>query len=218
VDRYFETVKLFGVVNDGKGLEYFITKKDAEAVSRIPIEFEPGYIAFVIGAKHNTKQLPAEKIASIISKLRQPVVMLGGAEDYAKGEKVAILVEEYHQSANANDSLTISNPVYNACGKFTLNESAALLKYASFVITHDTGLMHIAAAYHKKIVSVWGNTIPEFGMYPYMPEQTTKSLIAEVKGLSCRPCSKIGYEKCPRGHFKCMRDIDTAEIVRFLHQ
>ena len=85
-------------------------------------------------------------------------------------------------------------------------QSAYLIKHSDYVITHDTGMMHIAAAFKKKIYSVWGNTIPQFGMYPYMAAIDSK--IIEVKGLSCRPCSKIGYDKCPKGHFKCMQEID----------
>jgi ADP-heptose:LPS heptosyltransferase len=68
--------------------------------------------------------------------------------------------------------------------------------------------MHIAAAFNKKIVSIWGNTIPEFGMGPYLPNAENKLL--EIKNLSCRPCSKLGYKKCPKGHFKCMNEIDTS--------
>jgi len=84
--------------------------------------------------------------------------------------------------------------------------------------------MHIAAAFQKQIISVWGNTIPEFGMYPYFGGNSEKQIgnressilkfiIVEVKNLSCRPCSKIGYDKCPRGHFKCMREINEAQII-----
>jgi ADP-heptose:LPS heptosyltransferase len=62
--------------------------------------------------------------------------------------------------------------------------------------------MHIAAAFGKPIFSVWGNTVPAFGMYPYK----TEFQALEVLGLPCRPCSKIGYAKCPQGHFKCMRE------------
>jgi ADP-heptose:LPS heptosyltransferase len=80
------------------------------------------------------------------------------------------------------------------------------------VISHDTGMMHIAAAFNKKIISIWGNTVPEFGMYPYMPQHSKNNFVAEVKNLSCRPCSKIGKTSCPKGHFKCMNDIDLDEI------
>ncbi|MGZ3921722.1 MAG: glycosyltransferase family 9 protein, partial [Bacteroidia bacterium] len=96
------------------------------------------------------------------------------------------------------------------CGSLTLNQSASVIKQSSLVITSDTGLMHMAAAFNKRIISVWGNTIPEFGMSPYMPNPDNQ--IMEVKGLSCRPCSKLGYNKCPRGHFKCMNDIEVEAM------
>jgi ADP-heptose:LPS heptosyltransferase len=70
--------------------------------------------------------------------------------------------------------------------------------------------MHIAAAFKKKIYSLWGNTIPEFGMYPYLPHPESK--ILENNNLWCRPCSKLGYNHCPLGHFKCMKDIDVSGI------
>jgi len=104
--------------------------------------------------------------------------------------------------------------VLNLCGKLSLHQSASIIQQADAVLTNDTGLMHIAAALHKPIVSVWGNTVPELGMYPYMPTRKNLSKIIEIKGLSCRPCSKIGFEKCPKGHFKCMMDIDAVEVAR----
>jgi ADP-heptose:LPS heptosyltransferase len=221
VDRYMEAVSSLGVINDGKGLEYFITAKDAEAVERLPREFiEPGYIAFAIGARHKTKQMPPEKIASICAQLDRQIILLGGQEDFAKGEYIAEQVENIIRNqkthSNANANFPGSDHVFNACGKYSLNESAAIVKFAEAVITHDTGLMHIAAAYHKKIVSVWGNTIPEFGMNPYFGNFPALQLTSEVKGLSCRPCSKLGFGKCPKGHFKCMKNIDEQKIVRFV--
>jgi len=205
VDRYMETVKSFGVVNDGKGLDYFITQEDGKAIERIPKIFQPGYIAFVIGAKHNTKKLPFEKIVSIIGKIHKPVLLMGGKEDFDEAEKILMAVENHSQNQKPE--------TYNACGKFSLNESAALVKHAEKVITHDTGLMHIAAAFKKEIISVWGNTIPEFGMYPYYGDFEKRNSKFEVLGLSCRPCSKIGFEKCPKGHFKCMKLQDENGIA-----
>ena len=101
--------------------------------------------------------------------------------------------------------------VYNACGRFSINQSASLVQQARVVITPDTGLMHIAAAFKKKIISVWGNTIPEFGMFPYLPDKDSR--IIQVEGLSCRPCSKIGYSSCPKKHFRCMNDIDEKQLA-----
>jgi ADP-heptose:LPS heptosyltransferase len=198
VDRYMETVKSLGVINDGEGLDYFISSEDERVISELPETHRKNFIGWVIGAKHNTKMLPMEKLISIGQKIKSPIVLLGGKYDFERGEKLA-----------ETDRLKF----FNACGKFTLNQSAALVKHASKIITHDTGLMHIAAAFNKPIISIWGNTVPEFGMTPYTvqsPESGVRneSVILEVRGLSCRPCSKIGFEKCPRGHFKCMLNQD----------
>jgi ADP-heptose:LPS heptosyltransferase len=200
VDRYLETVAGFGVRNDGKGLDYFISAdEEQEGLSILPPSHRNGYIGFVIGARHETKRMPDRNLVTLCGMLKRPVVLLGGKEDAELGEFIRHRVGE---------------TVFNACGKSGLNASAALVKHADSIITHDTGLMHIAAAFGKRIVSVWGNTIPEFGMYPYKKQGSTEPIfIEEVKNLSCRPCSKIGYGKCPKGHFRCMRDQNLFAIA-----
>lgn len=203
VDRYFETVQPLGVKNDGKGLDYFIPEKDEIDTKALPTAFRDGYIGFVIGAKYATKQLPNAKIISICKKMDLPVILLGGAEDAEKGDLICEAV---------------TKNIYNACGKYNLNQSASLVKQAKKIIAHDTGLMHIAAAFKKEIVSVWGNTIPEFGMSPYYGKAEVRSKKAEVNSLSCRPCSKLGYSKCPKGHFRCMNEINEEEILDFLRK
>lgn len=197
VDRYMDTVSSLGVKNDGKGLDYFIPAKDEVSLQILPPTHQQGYIGFVIGAKHATKQLPVDKIIHICKKLDQPIVLLGGKEDSASAERI---VQE------------VGSMVYNACGKYNLNQSASLVKQAKRIISHDTGLMHIAAAFHQQIDSVWGNTVPALGFYPYLPGEGSRMI--EVKGLSCRPCSKIGYDKCPKGHFKCMKEIQEDSFIR----
>lgn len=205
VDRYFETVQSLGVKNDGKGLDYFIPAKDEVDIKTLPAEFQKGYIGFVIGAKFATKQLPKEKIASLIRKLDTPVILLGGKED---NEKALGIISSLPAS--------VSRLVYNACGIFNLNQSASLVRQAKKIITHDTGLMHIAAAFKKEMVSVWGSTIPEFGMYPYYGSSQIPNLKSQIPNLSCRPCSKLGFTECPKGHFKCMNEINEEEIVQFI--
>jgi len=196
VDRYLETAAALGIKNDLKGLDYFIPAKDEVQLQSLPLTHQNGYIGFVIGAKHFTKQLPTEKIISICKKLNQPIVLLGGKEDKER----AIAIEK-----------SVGTTIYNACGNYNLNQSASLIKQAQKIISHDTGLMHIAAAFKKEIISVWGNTVPAFGFTPYLPD--SKSKIVEVKNLACRPCSKIGYDKCPKGHFKCMMEIDENAFI-----
>jgi ADP-heptose:LPS heptosyltransferase len=196
VDRYFETVQSLGVKNDGKGLDYFINDKDEiDIPSTLPTLFHEDYNALVVGGSYFTKQIPINKLKEICTKSSLPLILLGGKEDAAIAEQVYL----FHK-----------NKTINLCGKLNLNQSASIIQQANKVITSDTGLMHIAAAFKKDIISLWGNTIPEFGMGPYLAGKNSQ--ILEVKGLSCRPCSKLGYKKCPKGHFKCMNDIEIKSI------
>ncbi len=181
VDRYLNTVKSLGIKNDQKGLDYFIPEKD-----QVPIN--ESYVAFAIGGQHFTKKLPTERIIEVCQKINNKVMLLGGKEDSPAANEI---------------EKTLGDKIINACGKYNLNQSASLVQQADYIITHDTGLMHIASALKKKVISIWGNTVPEFGMYPYL----TEFKIIENKELSCRPCSKIGYSECPKGHFKCMNEL-----------
>lgn len=200
VDRYMDTVSALGIKNDGEGLDHFIGDDDALDLSVLPESHQKPFVAWVIGGAHATKAMPAEKIISIAKRITVPIVLLGGKSEVEMGDAIADAV---------------GTNVYNACGKFGINQSAALVKLAGKVITNDTGLMHIASAYRKDILSVWGNTVPELGMYPYLPEGKGSSLILQVDGLKCRPCSKIGYDKCPKGHFRCMMDQDEDKIIEW---
>ncbi len=199
VDRYFEAISSFHVHNDGLGLDYFIPDSDSFDPSWLPASHQKGFIGFVIGGKHNTKIFPTDKVIAVCRLLNQPVVLLGGKEDASNGEVIAE---------------ALPDKVFNSCGKFSINCSAALVREASLVITNDTGLMHVAAACKKKIISLWGNTVPEFGMYPYLPEKLENNrVIIEVREIRCRPCSKIGFNKCPRKHFDCMNRLDVSHIA-----
>lgn len=201
VDRYLAAAAPLGVTDDGLGLEYYIPRVQEVTTEQLPETHRNGYVAIVIGAKHATKQYPVDLLAKVCKAIPHPIVLLGGPEDKAAGEAIV--------SASANPL------VWNACGQFNLNGSASLVRQGRVVVSNDTGLMHIAAAFQKPIISLWGNTIPEFGMHPYYGKSSSLvSVIMETKGLHCRPCSKIGYEKCPEGHFKCMREISPADIVR----
>ncbi|MCB9323954.1 MAG: glycosyltransferase family 9 protein [Lewinellaceae bacterium] len=201
VDRYMKPAEKLGVKNDGKGLDYFIPKKEEVKLStffkKSGIGAVQPYIALVIGAAHATKRLPVVRLIELCQQLEGPVILLGGPEDERPGAFIA------EQSGGH---------VVNACGKLKLNESASMVRQAAKVISHDTGLMHIAAAFDKEIISVWGNTIPEFGMYPYYGNKENRNTTLEVKGLSCRPCSKIGHHECPKKHFKCMVNIDFSDL------
>ncbi len=206
VDRYLEAAAPLGIKNDNLGLDYFIPEKDVVESDWLPEEFRRGYVAFVIGATYYTKKLPFEKMVELCDRIGRPVVLVGGKEDAETGEKLAAFFQKSERSRDFEEKLKElgkKTVVFNACGKFNLNQSASLIKNAAYVFTHDTGMMHVAAAFKKNVFSIWGNTIPAFGMYPYK----TKFTIFENNKIDCRPCSKLGYHQCPKKHFKCMKDI-----------
>ena len=196
VDRYFTAVKKLNVINDGKGLDYFIPEKDEMTPDKLPFTHIAGFCVIVIGAKHFTKQIPKEKLEELCTKIAIPIMLIGGLEDAYLGTQLESI-----------DKFKI----YNACGNHSIHHSASLIKRAKFVITPDTGMMHIAAAFNKRIISIWGGTEKRLGFTPY--NNNANSVIIENTNLSCRPCHKHGLDKCPKSHFKCMLDLDMQKVI-----
>ena len=205
VDRYFEAASTLGIKNDGKGLDYFIPEKDQVELEWLPETHRNGYVAYVIGATGWTKILPYEKMIELCDKINKPIALVGGKEDFDAGER---LEKFFNADAGGTEmeeglkKLGKKAVIFNACGKFNLSQSASLVEQAQVVFGHDTGLTHIAAAFKKVTFSIWGGTVPN-NFYPY----ETKFYLLENNKLSCRPCSKSGRDKCPKSHFKCMKDI-----------
>ena len=199
-DRCVDTLAPLGVINDGKGLDYFVPSTISLSSSALPVSHKDGYIALVIGASFASKKLPIEKLQDLCNQLKYPVVLVGGKEDALEGEQVAKV-----------DSAKI----YNACGKLSLHESALLVKQSKTVISHDTGFLYIACAYHKKTVAIWGATSPALQVEPYYPikEKGEMYFNAIVPNLSCQPCSNYGSKQCPQGHFACMRHQNVEAIA-----
>lgn len=207
--RSLDTVKSLGIKDDGKGLDYFIPEKDHIQQSDLPTAHSAGFIAIVIGASYNTKKLPVHKLQELCSKLNYPIVLVGGKEDTAIGDAVAAI-----------DDIRI----YNACGKFNLNESADIIKKSKLVVSNDTGLQYIACAFNKEVLAIWGGTSPKLDVEPfygsrflsYQNNLPYENII--VPKLWCQPCSKYGQDKCPLGHFKCMEKQDIDSIVTKIRQ
>jgi len=216
-DRCLDALSSLGIVNDGKGLDYFIPKETTINAVALPASFESGYIALVIGASYATKKLPVSALQQLCHKIPYPIVLIGGKEDEAEGAAVEAI-----------------NPIkiWNACGKFNLQESALLVKQSRTVISHDTGFLYIACAFHKKTVAIWGATSPALQVEPYYPvaqqvNQTTLNtntastilnnnemyFNAIVPNLPCQPCSNYGTNHCPQGHFACMQQQDLQSIA-----
>jgi len=194
VDRYIDTVSGLGVVNDEQGLDFFISDRN-----RYPIndpEFSK-YAVFVVGAAHETKQVPVRQAIPLLNHLCAPIVLVGGPADVDRANQI----EE-----------AISGPVMNVAGQLNIQQSASVIDGASLVMAPDTGMMHISAALKKPIVLFWGSTSKEFGMTPYYGRHKIEVRNIKVHGLKCRPCTKYGKAKCPRGHFKCMTQWNPMEV------
>ncbi len=201
VDRYMATLHMFAITNDGKGLDYFIPLSNEVDLAKFILKKPEKLIVIVVGGGHFTKQIPVEKITELINHLKYTIVLIGGMIDSEKAKKIM--------------SETDKKNVFNLVGKLSLGESASLISQSDIIVTPDTGMMHIAAAFNRHIVSVWGNTVPEFGMYPYKPGSASK--IVEIKGLNCRPCSKIGFSACPKKHFNCMQKHNVKNIADYIN-
>lgn len=191
-----DTLKVFDVKNDNRGLDLHIPSHEEVSLKQLPPAFQHGYIAFFIGARYQTRRLPAGMIADVCNRIDYPVVLIGDEEDTRLGKEI-----------------TDTNPakVLNGCGRYSFWQSVFLVRQAKLVIAHDTGMMQVAAAFRQRIMSVWGNTVPGFGMAPYMPHEDSRMF--QVEDLRCRPCSHNGYNTCPKKHFRCMYNQDVTKLA-----
>lgn len=192
VDRYVEGLAPFNIENDGEGLDYFYGPNVVNPVK------EERYIAYGIGGTYFTKKMPAEHIIRHFNHLPYPLVLLGGHSE----TEAASMIEQ-----------GLGDRCINLVNQCDLHTTGKILEEAEFVISHDTATMHMAAAFRKKILSVWGATAPQLGMTPYLPKQIEKySIFLEKENLSCHPCSKLGHNKCPKGHFKCLTTLEQEKV------
>lgn len=199
VHRYLKTLPFLHNENlTSLPLEYFHGEHAEQNAFHIlqANGFEPdNYVAIVLSATHATKKWLPKYYVELINKLSFPVVLMGGKTEEKEAE-------------NLMKNLNAPQPCMNLVGQTDLNTSAAFIKHSRMVLCNDTGMMHIACAFQKKMVVLWGNTCPELGFAPYQnPNATNLSLV-----LSCKPCDKIGRHSCPQKHFNCMTKL-TPDLV-----
>lgn len=192
VARSFEAVKALSVHDDGEGLDFFFPPKEELSGALLPEIFETVYVAYAIGGQMKGKILPTDKIITLCKKISAPVVLLGGTEDRERANEV---------------KLALDDQVFNACGVFTLAQSAFIAKKAKAIITHDTGMMHVATALGCKVISIWLATTPELGFSPWQPKNM--SIIIEAD-CAKRPTSKLGNRGYTSG---CVFKVDLDKIA-----
>lgn len=155
-----------------------------------------GFVAFCPGARHATKRWPEERWCELDAQLaaagRPRVVFTTAAEK----QGLPALAARIDADANAR---WCCDP---------LPHMAAWLSHASCAVTHDSGLMHLAAARGCKVVALFGSTSPVLGFAP-----AGAGHVVLCRNEPCQPCTLHGRKACPRGHFRCMTGIGVAEVV-----
>lgn len=197
IDRYFEGLKSLHISNDNLGVEYHIPNQiqvDLDSYNLIKNQ----YYVISLGATYLTKQIPNDILLSLFKRLNNIPMVLIGAGDKDTKKANFIMNNSNHKN------------IINLCNKLTIDDSAYIIKYSKTIITGDTGMMHIASCFDVDIITLWGNTHPKLGMHAYVSKEKVQNHLVD---LACHPCSKLGSEKCPRGHFDCMNMQDTEKIV-----
>ena len=153
-------------------------------------------VALAPGAMHATKRWPEERWCELESRLAASGVgrvVLSTASERRALPRLAAQVEHAAGAYWATESL---------------ERCAALLSISALAVTHDSGLMHLAAARGKRVVALFGSTSPVLGFAPCGEGHEILS-----RGLSCQPCTLHGRARCPKVHFRCMTDLTVAQVV-----
>jgi heptosyltransferase-2 len=184
--------------------ELFPTSDDDRAAGTVVREqladVSRPFIALAPGSVWGTKRWPFYPEIAVRIARELNVVVVGGGADVAIGDTI---VSQLPKGCAAN-----------AAGKLGFLASAALIGRAVALVTNDSAPQHIASAMNTPTLTIFGPTVPDFGFGPLGPGST----IAGVGGLACRPCDRHGPQRCPLGHWRCMRELSSAEVLELLTQ
>lgn len=195
VDRYIDSLSSLGIKDDGQGLDYFIP-----AQIQVDFPIEQSFLAWSIGGSFEQKKLSLNQVVEVLSQCKQSIVLLGGKDEMKQGEDIIRLCK---------------NPtVYNFCGRLSLNQTALMIQKSQLLLSNDTGLMHMGAAFKKPIISFWGCTQPSLGFAPYRTSPNSIEISARPMG---RPCSKHG-KYCRTSAEGCIKNISSRQIYLALEQ
>ncbi|MFM8770716.1 MAG: glycosyltransferase family 9 protein [Candidatus Kapaibacterium sp.] len=190
--RYWNTVQDLGVPYDEAAPEVW-SATDASGARPVA-----KCIGIAPGARHSTKRWSATGYADLVRHLvvdkHQEVVLLGGPDD-------VVICDEIESLAGV--------PVKRADGARDLGQTLRALDRCRLVVSNDSALMHLARARHIAVVAIFGSTVQELG---FAPTGADVRIVERVE-LPCRPCSHIGRDRCPKGHFRCMTEIASSEVA-----
>jgi len=173
----------------------------ADEATAAPYAAVGDYVCLAPTSVWFTKQYPEEKWLELLAALPAglPVYLLGGPPDTAACERLAQLA---------------GRPgLVNLSGQLSLLASAALMRGAVLNYVNDSAPLHLCSAVDAPVCAIFCSTVPAFGFGPL----STFARIVEHPGpLACRPCGLHGHARCPLGHFRCAREIDTAQLLGVL--
>ncbi|RQV96931.1 MAG: glycosyltransferase family 9 protein [Calditrichaeota bacterium] len=202
-ERYLNVGSALNIKDDFEGLEIFWDSQTDQNIDNLIKEHSISSKIIIIGpgAGHFTKRWPIEYFKELVHGLTEnnsfTTIVLGSLDEH----------EEFN-------CLLINNNVFNFAGRLSLLESAALIKRSKCVVSNDSGLMHLATAVKVPVIAIFGSTVKELGFFPYRSE----NYVFENLELKCRPCSHLGKNKCPKGHFKCMLSIKPESVYKKVMQ
>jgi ADP-heptose:LPS heptosyltransferase len=165
------------------------------------VEITDGYGVAILGGTYETKKIPKSIWQQVFEQDQRKWCLIGGPNEK---DLAAELVEAF------------GDQLINGVGVFDLPTSSRWIAQSSLVVGGDTGFTHVAASFNKPLLVIWGSTDPGLGFAPGNGNEHVYHLLAN--DLSCHPCSKLGFDACPKGHFRCMEGHSPQELKLLLQK
>lgn len=202
VERNFHLLRVLGWEGETTQPKLYPGSEEKREVDRFlekaGVGLNEKIIAMAPGSVWPTKRWLPEGFAEVAKDLWQRLgirsIIVGGDKDDTIGDAIV------RESGEC---------VINATGQFSLLASAEMIRRCRVILTNDSAPLHMAVAVGISVVALFGPTVPAFGFGPYGEKHTILQ-----KELDCRPCSIHGGRKCPEGHFWCMKNISSEEVIR----
>jgi heptosyltransferase-2 len=198
--RYHRAVEeLIGQTQKRAGLGFVAAQEDlAQAktlLSAAGLDLTRPMAGICPGSVWETKRWPSERFGQLAERLvRQgiQVIVLGSSSERTVAAQVLARAESAH----------------DLTGRLTLGELGAVISLCAVFIANDSGPMHISRALGVPTLAFFGSTDP--GQFDFTGH------VVRFAGVNCSPCSFYGLSKCPKGHFRCMLDLDVESTWRAL--
>ncbi|MDO9287684.1 MAG: lipopolysaccharide heptosyltransferase II [Thermodesulfovibrionales bacterium] len=190
VDRYLKIAKFLG--SDVADIKFPFPLSFSSQLSALGFQFQDEYAVFVPGARWRTKRWPSERFGELASILSVKTLVVGGKSDIDISNRVA--------TGSKGNAMSVA-------GMTSIKELIDIMRKAKFVVSNDSGPMHIAAALGVPVFAIFGPTNP-LRTGPY-----GKGHVVIRKGFECSPCYKKGCKDV-----RCMDAVSVKEVAETICQ